>query len=210
MLNLHKKLKDKKDSLHNPLQNPKILEVNLVKNERNKFFDWHKSFLSLIIVLSLASLFFLEIYFGLNWWQNIEQTRATVFQTQITKINNQIISLKNKNQAALNYKVKSEAFSKILNQHVYWTNFFSWLEKNTLSTVKYTGFKGDLNGHYTLSALAPNYADVSWQVKAFLNDPLTQKVSVLQAHSIKNTDKTKPSQVSFDLLLQVNPHIFSK
>ncbi len=202
---------DKKENIKDRiLQNPKILEVNLVRNEAETFFDWHKGLFILIVVLFIGLALVLEIYFGLSWWQNKEQVHTKLVNTQITKINEQIINLRSKNSAALDYKAKSAAFSSLLNKHIYFSNFFNWLEKNTLSTVKYTEFNGGINGKYKLSAIASSYADVSWQVKAFLNNSDTEKVSVLKASSIKNSDKTKPNQIKFIILLQVNPRIFTK
>jgi hypothetical protein len=98
----------------------------------------------------------------------------------------------------------------LLNNHLYWSNFFSWLEKNTLSSVKYGGFSGDLSGLYTLGASAQSFADVSWQVKNFLNDPLTRQVEVMSASATKGKNKGQSGIVNFDLVLQVKPEIFRK
>ena len=162
------------------------------------------------MVLIVAIIFVLELYFGLDWWQKKQEDQIKVVSDKITEINAQVVSLKNKNEDALDYKAKSAAFSALLNNHVYWNNFFSWLEKNTLNSVQYNGFQGDLSGNYQLDALAPTYADVSWQVKAFLNDPAINSAEVKSATLAKDADKIKANQVSFSLSLQVNPSIFTK
>jgi outer membrane murein-binding lipoprotein Lpp len=192
------------------LQNPKILEVNLVKDQALISFDWNKNILVALIVFFLAAALVAEIYFGLGWWEEQETAKAQDLNVQTDQINYQVSQLNNQINAALVYKAKEADFSTLLNDHIYWTNFFSWLEKRTLSSVKYDGFSGDLSGIYDLKATAPTYADVSWQVKAFLNDSATQKVEALKADTAKSDDRTKPAVVNFNLSLQVNPGIFKK
>jgi hypothetical protein len=192
------------------LQNPKILEVNLVKDQALIPFDWNKRLLELFLVLALAAALVGEIYFGLSWWETQEMSKAQNLDAQTAQTNAEVAQLKNQVNAALAYKAKSADFSALVANHIYWTNFFSWLEKNTLTTVKYDGFSGDLTGAYNLTATTQTYADVSWQVKAFLNDPLTQKAEVLSAAAAKSADRTKPSSVSFGLALQVDPRVFRK
>lgn len=210
MLLFNKKKANKKEGNRKYLQNPKILEVNLIKDEAKIFFNWNKNLLVLTLVLFLAGLFVVEIYLGLNWWEKQETLQAQSLTENISKINQEVSKLKNQVSAALLYKEKSAVFTELLNNHIYWSNFFSWLEKNTLSSVKYGGFSGDLSGDYTLDAKTDSFADVSWQVKAFLNDSLTQEVEVKNATAAKGRDRTKPAEVNFTLSLKVKPEIFKK
>lgn len=204
------KAKGKTSPTPRVLQNPKILEVNLVRDQVKVSFDWLHNLWVLVLALLVALAFVWEIYAGLGWWQNQEEAKIKLTNEKIVAINSQITSLRQNNQDALDYKAKSAAFSALLNNHVYWTNFMSWLEKNTLSSVQYTGFSGDLSGDYILNAVAPNYADVSWQVKAFLNDPLTKSVSVTAASLAKSKDSSAPNQVNFSIKLRINPTLFTK
>lgn len=128
-----------------------------------------------------------------------------------------IVDLTNKSQDALSFKDKSAAFSDLLNNHIYWTRFFTWLEANTLNTVKYSGFSGDLSGSYTLGATAPSFAEASWQVKILTNSDEVKNVSVNSVTS--NADISKDGQileeletetVSFSIGLEINPEIFKK
>jgi len=190
------------------LQNPKILEVNLIKEEAAVSFNWSKNLLVLALVLFLAGLVVTEVYFGLNWWEEQEAAQVQVLSDKVAKLDAEASKLKKSATAALSYKEKSAVFTDLLNNHIYWSNFFNWLEKNTLSSVHYEGFSGTLDGTYSLAATTDTYADVSWQVKAFLNDPLVQEVEVTSAASSKS--KTNSGQVSFGLVLKVNPDIFKK
>ncbi|HBA36671.1 TPA: hypothetical protein DCZ15_02230 [Candidatus Falkowbacteria bacterium] len=210
MFSFKKKTSRKEDSRKKYLQNPKILEVNLIKDEARIFFDWNRSILILVVVLFLAGLFVMEIYLGLNWWEKQEIAQAQALNESVAEINREVGRFKEQAEAAVAYKEKSVAFSNLLSNHVYWTNFFSWLERNTLSTVQYSEFSGDLSGTYNLGAKASSFADVSWQVKAFLNDPLTRQATVELAEAEKNVDGGQSNEISFDLSLKVNPEIFQK
>ena len=202
------KLNKKEEVKKHELQNPKILEVNLIKEEAEISFDWNKNLMVLVLVLFLAGLLVTEVYFGLNWWETQEAAQLQVLSDKVVKLDSEAVVLKKSASAALSYKEKSAVFTDLLNNHIYWSNFFSWLEKNTLSSVRYEGFAGSIDGVYSLSATADSYADISWQVKAFLNDPIVQQVQVVNAASAKS--KTKANRVSFSILLKVNPTIFKK
>lgn len=192
------------------VSNPKILEVNLIKDDSGISFDWAKNLLTLFLVFFIAALIIGEIYFGLDWWQNREIVKTEATQLEIAKLNREISALNNQASAALQYKEKVLVLSNLLNNHIYWSNFLNWLEKNTLSSVQYENLEGDLSGVYSFSAVAKTYADVSWQTKAFLNDPLTKNVFINKAVLSKSKEKEQTSQVNFTLNLEVNPAIFKK
>ena len=210
MFSLPKKIIPKNGKSRVVLHNPKILEVNLIRDEGIISFDWNKNLLILILVLFLAGLLVMEIYYGLGWWEEQEIQRLEPTKVLVSQANTAATKLKNQTAEALSYKDKSSGFSYLLDNHVYWNNFFSWLERNTLSTVKYESFAGGLDGRYILAATADTYADVSWQVKAFLADPLTRKAEVTSVTSAKTGGLGATSRVNFTLSLQVDPMIFRK
>lgn len=198
-------------------KNPEILEVNLVKDELVVFFDWNKHIFSAILVLIVAGLFVFEIYLGLDYWELRETEKASAIEKDANKIKQDIIALNNSSKEALSYKDKSLAFGDLLNNHVYWTRFFSWLETNTINTVKYEGFDGDLSGEYVLSASAPSYAEAAWQAKILASHPMV-KSAVIEEVSAEKTEVTAEntdiveefSQVFFDINLEVKTDIFKK
>jgi len=208
MFHIPQKTKGKMSAARASAQNPKILEVNLIKDEGQTFFDWNKNLSILALVIFLAGILVVEVYFGLNWWESQEAARLEPIRISVAEANAATAKLKNQTSDALNYKDKVNDFSLLLNDHIYWSNFFNWLERNTLSTVQYDSFEGGLDGSYTLSATAPSYADISWQVKSFLNDPKTKKVEVLSASNSRDKEAAAPGQVKFEILLQVDPAIF--
>lgn len=192
------------------LRNPKILEANLIKDEVTVSFNWKKNVFLLFLTLFVTGLFITEIYFGLSWWEDQEIKNSLTINSDLTSLNQEISRIQEQADNSLAYKNKVSEVAKLLNNHIYWSNFFSWLEKNTLSTVKYAGFSGDLSGAYSLTATAGSLAEVSWQAKAFMNDPLTKEVKISGA-SLQSGDKLGAvGQASFSLLIEVNPNIFKK
>lgn len=190
------------------LKNPKILEVNLVKDNVLVSFDWGANLLVLALTLVIASVLVAEVYYGLSWWNDQELLKIETLQSQVDKISLEANQSKQQAAAALSYKDRSLIFTSLLDNHVHWTNFFSWLEHKTLGDVQYDGFSGDLSGTYSLTASTKNFADVSWQVNSFLKDDLVKKVTVSSAAFGKGADKTKAGVVGFSISLEVKPDIF--
>jgi len=185
----------------------------LIKGEVKIDFEWGKNVSFLALTLVIIAAFIAEIYFGLDWWGEQEKQRAESLNVSIAKVNAEISKVKSKADEALAYKDKSIEVGRLLDNHIYWSNFFNWLEKNTLNTIKFDSFTGDIKGKYSLSAKALSYSEVSWQTKAFLNDPFVKKVDVSSVNFTSSKDKTSLASnkgVSFTLNLELNPDIFKK
>lgn len=214
---LFSKLKNKKKNLDlgSSFSNPEVLEVNLIKDEMEVDFELNKRLFSLFLVLFVAGLFVAEIYFGLDWWQKEEEYKAVTLQNDYIKVTREVKNIKAKVQEVTNFKDKLVVSKKMMDNHIYWTNFFTWLEKNTLNSVLYNGFSGDVSGIYTLGATAKNYRDISWQVKNFQNDKYVNLASVSSGSYGKsdqdNSEEKKDladQTVNFSIELEVKPEIF--
>jgi len=215
---LLKKNKNKKstDFSKNNFRSPEVLGVNLVKDEVIVFFDWSKYLLLSVIVFVVVGLFIFEIYSGLSYWEKQENIKAEELKTKTDILKMEVLNLNKEHAAALSFRDKSGAFSDLLENHVYFTKFFDWLQKNTLSTIKYTGFAGDLTGKYSLRASAPSYAEVSWQAKAFANSDVVKNVKIEKVsiggeeeqEEGKEGEAALAGTVSFTIELEIKPEIF--
>jgi len=190
--------------------NPKILEVNLIKDEASVSFDWNRNLLILGLVLVLGALLTAEAYWGLNGWEEREIARVAPLVAETDRLNAEVAKLRNEAAPALSYQEKAAVFSELLDNHVYWSGFFTWLEKNTLSTVKFESFNGDLTGEYDLQATASSFGDASWQAKALLNDPAVQSVTIKEVSGQNKNAGSGETGVSFGLSFKVKPEIFRK
>jgi hypothetical protein len=201
------------------LRNPEVLDVNLVKDEIVVFFDWRKNLIIAFIVLILSLLFIFELSKGLDLWENLENEKAHSLEVQTNTLKKEIVLINNKASQALLFKNKSIAFSELLSNHIYWTNFYNWLEKNTLNVVKFQGFSGNLSGEYILTANAENYAEAAWQAKVMQDSPFVESVEIYNVHRVEETFEdgldeegnvklSSISYVSFDINLKIKASIF--
>ncbi len=217
------------------LKNPKILEVNLIKQETDLAFDWKRSVRSIIIVSAILLFIILELYLGLDWWQKDEELRLQQVQVQTDNTKKELADLRTSAIDALSYQSKTQEVSILLDNHIYWSNFFSWLEQNTLSTVSFNGFSGDNLGEYSLSGQAGSFAEVSWQVKQLLDDPMVisaqvdsisssasqtreqiaeeataRALALSRGEDVPEYEAPPAAGVSFVLNLEIKPEIFKK
>jgi len=192
------------------LRSPEVLGVNLVKDEIIVFFDWNKHIFLAIIGLLVVLLFVFEVYSGLNYWEKQEEERVKAMENETMKLRSDIADINKRASAALIYKDKSAAFKDILDNHVYWTNLFAWFEKNTLSSIKYEGFSGTLDGIYNLSATANSYSEASWQAKVFSENPLVKSVSISTVGASGKIEEgdTQIGEVRFQIQLTLDPEVF--
>lgn len=185
------------------LSNPDVLDVNLVKDELIVFFDWKKNITIAFLILILTSLLIFEVNNILKYWEKIEILKAEKIEREIEEVKKEVIVLNNKASNALLFKEKSLAFTKLLNDHIYWSNFFKFLEKNTLNTVKYSGFSGDISGDYSLSASAPSYAEASWQAKVLKDSPYVDDLEITSAKLVQDyylefDEEGEEKKIAFD------------
>lgn len=211
MLELKKKKDKKIPASPGFSQNPKVLEVNLIKGEARTDFNWRKNLGSLLFALIIVALFVTEIYLGLNWWASYESQRLTQTENNFNQVSREINSMKAESDQVSAFKTRANLADSLVKDHIYWSKFFDWLEKNTLSSVHYLGFSGKTDGVYNLQAQASSFRDISWQVRALLEDPRVIKVYSDSGSSAReDREAVNPaSSVSFDLYLQVDPSLFT-
>ncbi|HNU81501.1 MAG TPA: hypothetical protein PLA05_02340 [bacterium] len=212
MFNFSIKPKKKSKTVVSSSQNPKVLEVNLIKSEMPVDFEVGKNIGTLLFALVIAALFVAEVYLGLNWWSDYENVRMLAAETKFNQVSKEIKALKTESDQILAFKQRADLANTLLENHIYWTNFFNWLEKNTLSSVSYLGFQGDKSGVYSLDASAKTFRDISWQTRAMLESPAVISVHVNKGESERPTDsggaEAEVENIKFNLDLVVDPNIF--
>lgn len=217
------------------LNNPKILEVNLIKQEEKFEFDWKKGTKALVFALAVTAFIIIELYLGLDWWQKDEEARLEQVKAETSQANKEVAELRQLAAPALAYQEKTLEVDRLLGEHIYWTNFFKWLESNTLSTVSFGSFSGTNDGKYTLAGKAGSFAEVSWQIQQLANDPLVLHVESMTVSSGESRTREEIAQqmaeaaanpisedgeavappaelagVSFNIALEIDPTIFKK
>ncbi len=185
------------------------IKTNLIdNNDVATFVDWKSSssvfvsyFLILLILVSgsLAYLTFLE---------KEEAKKVNIYDEDIQKIKDNIENEERMVEEGLEFQSKMIALEALLNKHIYWTNLFKYLEKNTLEEVSFSAFSGGLDGKYGLDASASDrYFTASEQIKSFAEDEFTTSVS---ASDLSLSEEGDVVSIGFNLNIKVKPEIFYK
>ncbi|MDD5527510.1 MAG: hypothetical protein PHO56_00850 [Patescibacteria group bacterium] len=190
-------------------KNPsRVLEVNLVKGEIVKYFDWQRGILVLLIAVFITLAVLSGIYWGISWWgSNNQNAQGSNYLQQYYKISKQIKDLSPQVNEVLVFKTKLDQVNFLLERHIYWTNFFSFLEDNTLSNVYFSSFSGTVNGTYGLSATTNSLDAIDAQIKKLLVNPYIEKAEVNSG--TVGGESGKPV-ITFNLSFAIDPKIFLK
>ncbi|MFH1662117.1 MAG: hypothetical protein ABIA02_03405 [Candidatus Falkowbacteria bacterium] len=191
-------------------ENPHIVGTNLIEEEIVFLFDWKKGAIrfSLGIILSCFSVG--AIYTGLVFWQNQKEIEGEIIVEKFNQLNKEIAIAEKGVDEVLAFQEKIDKASFLLDNHIYWTNFFEFLEKNTLADVYYQDFTGDLSGNYNFSVIGKNFNTIDQQIKAFKEDELVFDVKVESGNSNAGEGSSESEQVDFSMDISVDPKIFYK
>ncbi|MCD4762256.1 hypothetical protein K8R32_04845 [bacterium] len=187
-----------------------VLKTNLIKYEVTTFIDWNKNLkiLGLNILITLAVLGFL--FGGLLFWEIKAKEKEIKIDSDINELAVKIKRMKIQTATVDEFQDQLNLVTKILDQHIYWTNFFDFLEKHTLPEVTYTkGFSGGTDGIYDLSAEAGSYELIALQIKAFKKSEYVDEVLVTKGTFTPGTDLGGAEKVQFNIQLKIKPSIFS-
>ena len=162
------------------------------------------------LLISIVILF--VVYFGI-----------VIYKINIEK---QLIALNSKTQEALkdveHYdKVIDDAedsksrINKIIglfNKHIYWTQFFSKIEKSTLPEVKFNAFAGNITGNIVLSASAPDYYTVArqWLYLKNKSPELVKDIIIEGASASGSASAGADTRINFSITLDLNDDVFIK
>lgn len=190
------------------VENPDILDIDLIKDEVPVVFEKKKNMYTLgaFAILSLFLVF--EIYFFLYSWERQEiRKKALALQEEVTRLDQEIATYKSQAAPATAFKKQIDNSSSVFSNHIYWTNLFSYLERNTLTEVYYSGISGDTSGTYLLHSLVKDFRAISFQLKTVLADTHTANAKI-SGEKVNGGDQSLG--VLFDLGLSVKPNIFTE
>jgi len=187
-----------------------LLDMDLIKDEVPVVFDWRAHWHKLLWFVLLALFLVAQLYLILYFWEKQEiNKKADVIGKEITNLNTKIEQAKVKASDALAFEARNKTFTPLFYGHVYWTNLFSYLEKNTLSNVFYSGFNGSLSGSYVLKAGTNDYRAIGAQIKIFTADQYTAQAKT-DNENVQGKGKDSSLGVLFDFNLSVKPSLFIK
>jgi hypothetical protein len=200
---------DKQGTSNHEFEKSNILEINLVKDEINVYFDWYKNIALLIVFLFLSFILVTEIYLALSWWEDKNNSVVSQEETRFIELSEETKEIRNEAKEALNFQTKLDRANYVLDNHLYWSNFFDYLEKNTLENVQYLAFEGDILGNFSIPAVSDNFPSLGQQAYQLQSDSNTLKVGISSAEKLESKEENV-DQVEFEIDLKVSPELFKK
>ena len=195
-MSLHPHKKAAPSAKSNKFLNPRILDVDLIKDEIDIEFNWRKNIWIMVGLIFLALIMAGEVYFTLYLWQNNEIfTKSESLRKETQYIDGQIATIKAQSAEAVAFKDRLTFVNNFFANHIYWTDFFRYLEKNTLADVSYSGFSGDTTGSYNLKSLVSDFRAIGVQLQTFSTDPDTQTAAVAD-QKIDNGQQATSTELS--------------
>lgn len=186
----------------------KVLETNLIKGEIITFFDWKKKAVSLAGAILAPALAVGLIYFGLDYYEKYSLDKLERQAAGVNSIDEKIGQAKEGLEEITKFQTRSRAVFQVFSQHIYWTNFFKFLEDNTIGDVYYSFFTGDTGGAYTLESMAKKYNNISEQINVLRDNPLVVSAKTSGGNYIKGDEKNKPG-IKFNFTFAILKKIFT-
>jgi hypothetical protein len=203
-------------SFHKPVTTD-TLKTNLIDGGGDVTFDYHSNLkvfgISLVLALSVVGF----LYGGLVYWESRIDKRADDLAQEVDRLNQVIAAKEGKVDQTGRVQEKTDVVAGLLDRHIYWTRFFSFLEENTLPEVYYSNdFSGNTDGSYSLSAVTDNYSSIAEQVALFNARDEVIKAQVASGDlsvEVASQDEAgsrveRTETVSFTLSLEINPSVF--
>jgi len=186
-----------------------VLETNLINEEIVTFFDWQEKIIPLASAILASIVAAAAIYYGIAFYQKSNQSK-NLEQAQKFQELEKTIALEEPGVKEINvFGGKLKIVSQIFAQHLYWTNFFKFLEDNIIKNVYFTDFSGDTSGNYSLNALASSYGDIDQQVMVLKNNKDVTKVEVSGGEMVGG-DEINKTLVKFILKFSISKKIFTE
>lgn len=190
-------------------KNYKILKTNLIQGEIVTFFDWRSKAIISAIAISVPVFITVAAYFGLGFYQKNSQSKNSEQARIFADLEKKIAEEESGILEMLNFQEKLKIVSKVFEKHIYWTNFFKFLEDNTIKNVYFTSFDGDTSGNYSMEALASDYGSISEQAGVFKNNKKITFVEAGGGETVSGDGKNK-TMVKFDLNFSILNGIFTE
>jgi hypothetical protein len=188
-----------------------LLETDLIKDQVEVKFDWSKNLKMFLIFFALALIIVLEAYLLLFWWGNRKVDESSYYlEKEINLLSSEIEALDSDYKEAESFKEKINLSLSFLNDHIYWSNFFSLLEERTLKKhVYYENFSGDISGRYVLPAVTDDVRAINFQSRYLLLDPMVSRALIDEEEIVSDTSENRRF-FKFNINLNLNTNIFKK
>ncbi|MBI2484348.1 hypothetical protein HYV71_04155 [Candidatus Uhrbacteria bacterium] len=206
--------KEKKSQKRKNIFRKKELGVNLMSSdvmreissqvERKNLFQVLTSF---FVALGLVGIGYLVILI----YDATQADDRSNLDARLTALNAEIANLEKNTSTLTAFQDKLGTIRSLLEQHVYWTQFLTELEKATLQAVEYDSISVSSGSNVlTLGALTDTYETIGKQIRAFQNASSTfPEVTVRSANALLD-QAGDIAGVTFSMSLTYNGEILTQ
>lgn len=199
------------------------LDINLVPEELviKMYPNAVQQIVGIILAIAVPAFLVFGVYVLIDSQQNIIEKKIVQATNDQNELIDFIDGFQNIQKDNIRMQDKLLAVSKLLEKHIYWTKFFSLLERYTLNEVYYTEFTADTSGEFMLPAVASIGigSDVKDQVASSYQKAAQQIVAFQQADDFVDeirvdnleivfSDKAGVKGVKFDLNIGLIDGVF--
>jgi len=148
--------------------------TNLIKEQVSLAEVKRRVFASLALIV--AAFFLLgALDYALVYWtkSKVQEKQSAVLRLE--SLRKEKIEKEKSMESVFSFEKKLTYAKLLLDKHIYWTSFFNFLERNTLTDVYYGNFDGDNSGSYSLNAKAKDFKSLARQVEIFRANALVKE-----------------------------------
>jgi hypothetical protein len=163
-------IKDKKSlkSSRNSEEKKSSLDISLISEETVIIPRLVRSRLLILVAFFIVILtVFIFVWLYVDWY--FEKLRQGVIKAEreIELLEAQTRPLLEVRDEVTELEKRAARTENILNNHIYWTKFFSLLEKYTLAQIYFGDFRADTSGIITLEAVGEDLIAIAQQIVVF-------------------------------------------
>jgi len=191
----------------------KRLDVNLIPEDLAKKpeLDFSKRLFTSGVIIFVFILLIAGGYLGISYYQFKITRQIKGLEVEIVALNQQISKHEETRLAALELQERLGVIHQLLEDHVYWTEFFDLLEGYTINEVYYTNFSMAGRDKLSISAIGKDYNSVAKQLVAFQDaTDFVKSVRIDAASAEVSQEDGSYSGVSFNINLEFLPDVFLK
>ncbi len=200
--------KSSDDSLHQVKQQDEsvdddALEVNLLPVKK-RHFSANQIVLSYFMIIIICLLVSITPYVYFYTQNKALNSTINSYKEQINSVNNKNKILSSEVETMKPFSIKLENLLPLLNNHIYWSNFFPILENYTIGNIYYISLDVKNKSTISLAGKALSLRDLAEQLVVLQQDPNFSDV-VLDNFSFVDPKLPNDPKIKFSLSYILSP-----
>lgn len=185
----------------------KLFGTNLMRGQEFQFFDWQRAG----IVIGSITVIVIAVLWGIRWQiqRSGVQLATVAYETELAQRRTRLAELQKTAEGFSGLRQQAQWASALLQEHVYWSNFFTYLEEQTVPGVWYEDFSGKTEDEYALKAQAPDFVTFIRQLQVWKEADTTYTRFFSVDEVSLDTGEGEGETVEFSVTFAVTPELFA-